>query len=171
MSAAAASATAPGGGVQVPEPEPFESVERQHGKEEEEKEVRDPCCWGSWQRVAGGEDGGVEVCARGGAGEPVATAEGGGAAAAARFGSDGFVILPRLITAEAAAVLNARLERVLRGEFDTGTPPDKRPKVFASLFTPPPPPIPPHGGAHGRDGDDDDGWCRRGARSSGLRSG
>jgi hypothetical protein len=144
---ATASATAPGGGVQVPEPEPFESVERQHGKEEEEEkeeEVRDPCCWGSGQRVAGGEDGGVEVCARGGAGGPVATAEGGGAAAAARFGSDGCVILPRLITAEAAAVLNARLERVLRGEFDTGTPPDKRPKVFASLFTgrgaPPPPP-------------------------------
>ena len=44
------------------------------------------------------------------------------------FVSDGFVILPQIITADLAQRLNDRLERVLRGEFDTGSPPDKSPK-------------------------------------------
>lgn len=45
-----------------------------------------------------------------------------------RFGSDGFVILPQIVSPDLVSALNARLERVLRGDFDTGTPPDKRPK-------------------------------------------
>lgn len=44
------------------------------------------------------------------------------------FISDGFMILPHIITADLATRLNTRLERVLRGDFDTGSPPDKRPK-------------------------------------------
>ena len=44
---------------------------------------------------------------------------------------DGFVVLQQLITPEFCEILNARLERVLRGEHDTGTPPDKAPTFKA----------------------------------------
>ena len=45
------------------------------------------------------------------------------------FDADGFVRVAQLVPAEFATRLNARLERLLRGEYDTGTPPDKRPKA------------------------------------------
>lgn len=44
------------------------------------------------------------------------------------YRADGFVVIERLISPEAAELLAHRLERVLRGEYDTGVPPDKRPK-------------------------------------------
>jgi ectoine hydroxylase-related dioxygenase (phytanoyl-CoA dioxygenase family) len=46
-----------------------------------------------------------------------------------RFVRDGFVVLESLISASSAALLNERFERVLRAEYDTGVPPDKRPKA------------------------------------------
>ena len=53
------------------------------------------------------------------------------AAAHASFRADGYTILPEIVPPELAARLGQRLERVLRGEFDTGQPPDKRPKFRA----------------------------------------
>ncbi len=47
---------------------------------------------------------------------------------AGEFGSDGFVRIEQLVPAAVAAQLAERLEHVLRGEYDTGVPPDKRPK-------------------------------------------
>ena len=41
----------------------------------------------------------------------------------------GFVRIEQLVPQATAAHLAERLERVLRGEYDTGVPPDKRPKV------------------------------------------
>ena len=64
--------------------------------------------------------------------------------AAAAYAADGFVVLPQLITPEFCEILNARLERVLRGEHDTGTPPDKAPTFKAEARAKPgkaPPPI------------------------------
>jgi hypothetical protein len=46
-----------------------------------------------------------------------------------RFVRDGFVVLESLISTSSAALLNERFERVLRAEYDTGVPPDKRPKA------------------------------------------
>lgn len=46
----------------------------------------------------------------------------------ADFDEKGFVKLEALIPHATVDRLNTRLERVLRGEFDTGHPPDKRPK-------------------------------------------
>ena len=45
------------------------------------------------------------------------------------FKQAGFVRIEQLVPPAAAAHLADRLERVLRGEYDTGVPPDKRPKV------------------------------------------
>lgn len=47
-----------------------------------------------------------------------------------RFAADGFVSFERLLRPDAVAELNERLEKVLRGEYDTGSAPDKRPKVI-----------------------------------------
>mmetsp|Transcript_2873 Transcript_2873/g.9927 ORF Transcript_2873/g.9927 Transcript_2873/m.9927 type:complete len:468 (-) Transcript_2873:89-1492(-) len=49
----------------------------------------------------------------------------------AAFERDGFVVLDRLLSAEVCALLNQRLELVLRGEFDLGRPPDKVPRFKA----------------------------------------
>jgi phytanoyl-CoA hydroxylase len=46
----------------------------------------------------------------------------------ASFATDGFTVMPTIVTPEVVDLLNYRLERVLRGEFDTGVPPDKSPK-------------------------------------------
>ena len=43
------------------------------------------------------------------------------------FDANGFITLQAIIPEETVRTLNERLERVLRGEFDTGHPPDKRP--------------------------------------------
>lgn len=62
----------------------------------------------------------------------------------ADFAEDGFVELPHLVDAGFCAHLNARLERVLRGEFDTGSPPDKAPPFKAETRVKPgkvPPPL------------------------------
>ena len=45
------------------------------------------------------------------------------------FKQAGFVRIEQLVPPATAAHLAVRLERVLRGEYDTGVPPDKRPKV------------------------------------------
>lgn len=45
------------------------------------------------------------------------------------YAADGFVRVGELIPPAVAALLAERLERVLRGEYDKGVPPDKRPKV------------------------------------------
>ena len=45
------------------------------------------------------------------------------------FKQAGFVRIEQLVPQATAAHLAERLERVLRGEYDTGVPPDKRPKV------------------------------------------
>ena len=45
------------------------------------------------------------------------------------FEQAGFVRIEQLVPQATAAHLAVRLERVLRGEYDTGVPPDKRPKV------------------------------------------
>eukprot|EP00941_MAST-03F_sp_MAST-3F-sp1_P003711 g3711.t1 len=44
------------------------------------------------------------------------------------FKRRGFIIIPELIDSDFVSRLNARLERVLRGEFDTGIKPDKVPR-------------------------------------------
>eukprot|EP00854_Cymbomonas_tetramitiformis_P007534 gene7534-8970_t len=46
------------------------------------------------------------------------------------YARDGFVTLENLITPATVDILNERLERVLRGQYDTGTAPDKRPKLL-----------------------------------------
>lgn len=45
-----------------------------------------------------------------------------------RFEKDGFITIDELISRACADELNVRLERVLRGHYDTQCPPDKRPK-------------------------------------------
>jgi len=51
------------------------------------------------------------------------------------FNSDGFVRIEKLISDEVVELLRHRLERVLRGEYDTGLPPDKAPKKPKSAAT------------------------------------
>ena len=43
------------------------------------------------------------------------------------FQSDGFVVIPNVLTLEVVRLLNDRLEQILRGEYDRGHPPDKAP--------------------------------------------
>eukprot|EP00316_Scyphosphaera_apsteinii_P001697 CAMPEP_0119302698 /NCGR_PEP_ID=MMETSP1333-20130426/4252_1 /TAXON_ID=418940 /ORGANISM="Scyphosphaera apsteinii, Strain RCC1455" /LENGTH=294 /DNA_ID=CAMNT_0007305137 /DNA_START=102 /DNA_END=986 /DNA_ORIENTATION=+ len=45
------------------------------------------------------------------------------------FEADGFVLLKRLVSPEFATLLANSLERVLRADYDTDVPPDKRPRV------------------------------------------
>jgi len=54
-----------------------------------------------------------------------------GAADRATFERDGFVVLEALLDAPTVARLNARLERVLRGEHDLRAPPHRAPKARA----------------------------------------
>ena len=66
-----------------------------------------------------------------------------------RWAADGFVIVRELIPRPYAEILNARLERILRGEYTTGVPPDKAPRLLpAERSAPKPgkPPPPPLGG-------------------------
>eukprot|EP01063_Lacrimia_lanifica_P041269 TRINITY_DN9590_c0_g1_i1.p1 TRINITY_DN9590_c0_g1~~TRINITY_DN9590_c0_g1_i1.p1 ORF type:complete len:312 (+),score=95.14 TRINITY_DN9590_c0_g1_i1:120-1055(+) len=48
----------------------------------------------------------------------------------ATYRADGFIKFEEGLPAGVVDVLNARLERVLRGEYDTGAPPDKTPKLL-----------------------------------------
>ena len=47
------------------------------------------------------------------------------------FAVEGFVTIPELVDPQYCSLLNDRLERVLRGEYDTGVPPDKAPHFKA----------------------------------------
>ena len=53
------------------------------------------------------------------------------------YAREGYVALGALIDRDYCARLNARLERVLRGEFDTGTAPDKTPPFRAEVRSKP----------------------------------
>ena len=48
------------------------------------------------------------------------------------WATDGFVIVRALISRSFASLLNGRLERILRGEYETGVPPDKAPRLLAA---------------------------------------
>ena len=50
-----------------------------------------------------------------------------------RFSTDGFVVLPNVISRRAVDALNDRLEDVLRGDYDRGIPPDKAPRLLKSV--------------------------------------
>ena len=63
-----------------------------------------------------------DPCAAFGAGVPLDT-----------FRHDGFVRINRLVSLEYASLLARRLDCVLQGEYDTGLPPDKRPKGTATM--------------------------------------
>ena len=52
-----------------------------------------------------------------------------------QFADDGFITLDAFLSAETVSLLNQRLELVLRGEFDSGTPPDKRPNFSSENRT------------------------------------
>lgn len=47
-----------------------------------------------------------------------------------QFHDDGFTVFPQVLTQESVNDLNYELELVLRGNYDTRTPPDKHPKVI-----------------------------------------
>lgn len=62
------------------------------------------------------------------------------------FEAEGYVTLGNLVSPAYCSQLNARLERVLRGEFDTGLPPDKVPPFKAEERVKPGKTAPPLGG-------------------------
>jgi phytanoyl-CoA hydroxylase len=47
-----------------------------------------------------------------------------------RFNQDGFVVLPDALSSLPVNAMNDRLEQILRGRYDRGSPPDKTPKLI-----------------------------------------
>ena len=67
-------------------------------------------------------------------------AAGAGAGAAVSkpyFDTEGFVVLDKLVGKDFVAALNRHLEEVFRGKFDTGTGPDKQPKIGGGKLSSP----------------------------------
>ncbi|KAL7547435.1 hypothetical protein ACHAWF_010729 [Thalassiosira exigua] len=77
----------------------------------------------------------VDLCRPSTADDPMDSADGGDATTSdslrKSFLSDGFVVFHRAISLSLVGTLQSRLERVLRGEFNRGSPPDKMPKHVA----------------------------------------